>query len=115
MVISNSKGFHHQNLRKRIHQKYEKYPHPDKFKRFMDKFIFFIAIIGPIMTIPQILKIFVNQTAAGVSLISWSTYIFIGSGWLIYGIIHKEKSIIFANIAWIIVQIFVIAGILIHG
>ena len=111
----NTKGFHHHNIRKRIHQKYETYPHPDKFKRVLDKTIYIIGIIGPIMTIPQLIKIWVEKNASGVSAISWCAYLITAIFWLIYGIAHKEKPIIFTNILWIILEAIIIVGTIIYG
>ena len=48
-----SRAFHHFHVRKRVHKNLEKYPHPDKWKNFLDRFIIFIAMFGPIMTLPQ--------------------------------------------------------------
>jgi len=50
-------GHHHQHKRKRIHQKLEEYPHPNKFVRFYDKFIYFVGIEVPIITSSQVIKI----------------------------------------------------------
>lgn len=110
-----SHGPLHLHRRKRIHQKHEPYPHPDKFKRFYDKFILFFGIIGPLLAIPQLVKIWIEQNAAGVSLFSWIAFLCIATSWLVYGIIHKEKPIIVSNIIWIIVDILIIIGIFIYG
>jgi len=52
-MVHNILGLHHLDLRKRIHLKKEKYPHPDKFKNFIDKAIFIVGIIGPLFAIPK--------------------------------------------------------------
>jgi uncharacterized protein with PQ loop repeat len=107
-------GLHHFHLRKRI-SKGEKYPSRNKFKRFIDNSILFVSIIGPIMTIPQVVEIWYGQNAAGVSLTSWTTYLFSAIFWLSYGLIHKEKPIIIANGLMIILEIFIIVGTIIYG
>ena len=84
-------------------------------KKALDKSIIFIGILSPIMTIPQIYKIFSNQSADGLSMISWITYIIVGSFWLTYGIVHKEKPIILVNIGWIIVNTGTLIGIILYG
>jgi len=109
-----SKGLHHFHKRKRIHQKHEPYPHPNKLKRFIDKFIYVVSIIGMVFTIPQITKIWIGKTAAGVSLISWVSYLFGAVFWLAYGILHKEKPIIFSYSIWILLEISIILGILVY-
>ncbi len=58
-------GMHHLHKRKRVHEKLEKYPHPEKFKRFIDKVIYVFAIVGPLMNLPQLYKIWGDKTAQG--------------------------------------------------
>jgi len=106
--MANNIAVHHLHKRKRIHEKHEVYPHPDKWKNRLDKIIYFIAIIGPLMFLPQIIKIWMEQDAQNISLITWSTYLIFGFLWLLYGIVHKEKPIIFANILWIILDAIII-------
>ena len=108
-------SFHHLHKRERIHKKHEKYPHSNKWKNLLDKVIYFIAIVGPLISIPQVLKIWSEQTAEGLSLFTWSGYLFGGFFWLAYGIMHKEKPIILTNCLWIIINIGIISGILIYG
>lgn len=67
------------------------------------------------MTIPQVTKIWIDKNASGIAVISWVTYLITTIFWLIYGIMHKEKPIIFLNIIWIFLQISIIVGTLIYG
>ena len=108
-------GLHHFHRRKRIHKKHEPYPHPNKWKRFMDRAIYIVGIFGPIMTLPQLTKIWVEKNASGVSLISWTAFLLYAIFWLIYGIMHREKPIIFAYILWVTLQAIVVIGIIIYG
>lgn len=61
---SSSKNWHHLNLRKRFYQNLEQYPSSDQFKNVLDKLVVLAGVFGPIMTIPQILKIWVEQEVA---------------------------------------------------
>jgi uncharacterized protein with PQ loop repeat len=99
-------------MRKRIHEKHEQYPNPDKWKRLLDKIMYAVGVIGPILTIPQAYDIWHNQSATNVSLIAFSSYLVMACMWLLYGITHKEKVIIFANISWIVVDLTVVLGII---
>ena len=62
-MVGNIQGEHHFSKRKRIHTKFEPYPNPDKFKRFMDKAFFIVGIFGPVMAMPQALRIWIWQDA----------------------------------------------------
>jgi len=114
-MVKDAHGPHHFHRRRRIHQKHEKYPHPDKLKRYMDHAIYFGALITPIMTLPQVAKIWVDKNASGISLISWVTYLFAAFFWLAYGIVHKEKPIILTNVLWIGLHSVIIAGTILYG
>ena len=113
-MAKNISAIHHYHKRKRVHKKLEKYPHPDKFKRIIDKIIYIAAFAGPIMTIPQVIGIWVGKNSSGVSVISWISYAILSSIWLIYGIVHKEKPIIISSIIWIILDIFIVVGVILY-
>ena len=106
---------HHYHKRKRIYRNYEPYPSRKRSKRFMDKIVYLVAILGPIMTIPQFLKVYVEQNVSGLSLISWSSYFLINIVWLCYGILHKEKPIVLAYSAWMIMNGLIALGIVVYG
>jgi len=110
-----SKGTHHLSKRRRIHKKQEPYPHPDKRKRYLDKIIYVVGVLGPIMTIPQVLKIWVDKDASGVSGISWFSFLIFAVIWIVYGVVHKEKPIIFTYSLWVLLDIFIIIGIIMYG
>lgn len=110
-----TEGLHYFHIRKKIHQKHEPYPHAHKFKNFIDKIIYPVGIIGPLMTIPQLVKIWVGQDATGVSIISWSAYLVIAIFWLFYGTIHKEWPIILSNVLWILMDVAIVLGIFYYG
>jgi hypothetical protein len=52
-------GRQHIHLRKRIHQNYKEFPHPDKKIRILDNVCMVFSVIMPATTIPQIYKIYV--------------------------------------------------------
>ena len=80
----------------------------------MDKIIYIIALLWPILTIPQIWNIWVEKNASWLSLFTWWAYLASAILWLTYWIIHKEKAIIFANILWTIVNTIVIIWTIIY-
>ena len=110
-----TKGMHHLHVRKRVHQNLEPFPHPNKYKAFLDKIIYVVGISGPIMTLPQVFKIYLEKSAGGVSLISWSWYLFTAIIWLFYAIVHKEKPLIISNIFWILIEIVIVIEIIIYS
>jgi uncharacterized protein with PQ loop repeat len=109
-----TQAMHHLHRRKRVYQKLEPVPHPDPRIRFLDKAIYVAGVLGPFFTIPQILKIWMGREALGVSLWSWIGYLALSVVWLIYGMAHKDKPIILMNGLNIVIQIFVILGIIVY-
>lgn len=107
--MPHSKGLHHYHLRKR------KDIPPTKLKRFFDKAVLIVGIITVLLSIPQITKIFLEKTAAGVSTVTWVTFLISAVFWFAYGIIHKEKPIIITYAGWIIIDLLVVIGILIYS
>lgn len=79
---------------------------------FLDKFIYIVGALGPIMTLPQAMQVWTTHEVQGLSLISWLSYTILSFFWILYGFVHKEKSIIFAHILWVIADVSVVLGIL---
>lgn len=114
-MANHSSGMYHQQRRKRVHQKYEPYPHPKRGIRVYDKIIYLAVIAAPIMNIPQLWKIWSERSASGVSIISWAAFSLISVMWLIYGILHKEKPVIVMNLALIFLQLSIAFGAYLYG
>ncbi len=108
-------AIHHIYKRKRYHDKLLQYPHPNKWIRFLDNFLVVIAVIGPLLTLPQIYKILTQKTAEGISLLTWGCYAFFNIPWLIYGVVHREKPIIVAYVGWFIVNCSVLIAAIIYS
>ncbi|MDP3970192.1 MAG: hypothetical protein Q8P90_00665 [bacterium] len=106
---------HHQKKR---HRKKNK-PHPitehPTFKKYIDRVVYVVAFIGPLMTIPQITKVWTEPGAEGVSVISWSTYFGLNFFWLTYSILHKEKPLILTSVLWIVANGLVALGAIVNG
>ena len=80
-----------------------------------DNLIYLGGILGPIVTIPQLIEIWLNKNASGVSVISWTAYLVGAIFWLFYGLVHKERPIIFTYGIWIIIDILIVIGAIIYG
>ena len=105
------KGLHHLHQRKRLYEKHEPYPHPDRAKRIMDRLIYVFAVLAPILSLPQLIGIWVYRNSAGVSALTWGLLGVMAFFWLLYGIMHREKPIILTNVLWIIFDAAIVIGI----
>lgn len=82
---------HHKILRDRASRKQSASP----LIKWFDRLLIVAGIMTVIMTIPQVLEIWLNKSADGVSTISWAYYVFYSVMFTIYGVIHKEFPIVF--------------------
>lgn len=103
-------GLFHIHKRKRAGKTLDPYPSSTFWIRALDQIAIAAGIIGPAMTIPQIWRIFYFQMAAGVSVLSWMSYTIIDIPFIIYGIAHKNKLILFTYILWFIANALVTIG-----
>ena len=74
-----------------------------------------MSIFTMIMTIPQVLAIWVGQQAAGVSIVSWSAYLASAVFWLWYGIRKRDSNIYLPCLGWIALDGAVITGAVVYG
>lgn len=81
---------------------------------FLDKLTFIVGIIGPFTVLPQIYSIFSSHSASGVSLTTWVLIFVVTFPWILYGIVHKEVSIIVSFILWEVMNLAVVIGVLIY-
>ena len=106
--------FHHIHRRKRLHVNHELYPHPEPWKRLLDNILLVLAGLTPLTSIPQLLKVFLEKDS-DLSLLSWSLYTIFCIPWILYGMTHKDKLIVFAYSANLGIHILIVYGILIYG
>ncbi len=114
-MANHSSGLPHQQRRKRIHEKYEPYPHPERVKRIYDHIIYGAVILAPVLNIPQVFKVWIEKDASGVSIITWGGFSIISVMWFIYGYLHKEKPVMIMNVALVFMQIIIVIGTLRYG
>jgi len=89
---------------KQLHKK-----HKQKKREPIDTLVYFAVIFGPLMTLPQVYSIWINQHN-DVSVISWVSYLIVAVIWLFYGIKHREKPIILVQLLWIALDILIVIG-----
>jgi hypothetical protein len=87
--------------------------HKKKWIIFIDKYIYLVAMVGIVMTLPQVYDIWFIHKVAGVSAVSWATYGLMSIIWIAYGLGHKEKVITYSNIVWVFLDFSIVAGVLI--
>jgi len=78
----------------------------------LDKVIFPIALISPIMIVPQVIQVWQNHQTAGLAVTTWIGFAFSSTFWTLYGIAHKDKAIMISSIIVVFLDILIVVGIL---
>lgn len=114
-MVVHPHGAHHLHKRLRMYQHYQPYPHPNQWVNLVDRLMVVAVTVGLVMTIPQVLLVWTMKTAAGLSLASWVTYVFTNTLWVIYGVVHRDKLLIISSLLFVIMQFFIVTGIILYG
>ena len=82
---------------------------------FIKRLLGGLSFFTMLMTVPQVLTIWVSHRAAGVSLLSWGAYLVSAAVWLWYGLQKRDKNIYLPCVGWILLDCAVIVGTLVYG
>ncbi|MBI2320276.1 MAG: hypothetical protein HYU75_25555 [Betaproteobacteria bacterium] len=74
-----------------------------------------MSIFTMLMTVPQVLTIWVSHQAAGVSTLSWGAYLLSAVLWLWHGLRLGDKNIYLPCIGWIALNGAVFVGAIVYG
>jgi uncharacterized protein with PQ loop repeat len=81
----------------------------------LERILRLLSVATMLMTVPQILTIWVEGNVSGISLISWTSYLFSACLWFVYGIRKHDKTIYLACIGWILLDSAVVIGVVVHS
>lgn len=84
-------------------------------KKRVELFALIAGIVQPLITLPQIITIYSNQSATDVSLLTWIGYLFFGITFLFYGVVFSLKPIWIGQIIWVTMQTITVIGILLYS
>ncbi|MEO8065567.1 MAG: PQ-loop domain-containing transporter [Candidatus Doudnabacteria bacterium] len=79
-------------------------------KLFLDDMAYVIGVLSAVFNIPQLVEIWVNKNATGVSSLSWTGFSLVSVFWLYYSIVHKEKALILTFSLTLILQAAIALG-----
>ena len=105
----------HVHRRKRSAKNLEPYPARTVTLRTLDRVIYAVGVIGPLMTIPQLVRIYSLRDASGVSALTWGAYALFDLPWIVYGIVHDERPITFSYVLWFFFNSAVFIGAVLYG
>jgi uncharacterized protein with PQ loop repeat len=105
----------HLHARKRGGKDLEPYPARTRWKRSLDRVIYAVGVIGPVMTLPQIVLIYAGRNATGVSALSFFAMALLDIPWILYGAVHGERPIMMTYTLWLLCNFAIAAGALMYG
>jgi uncharacterized protein with PQ loop repeat len=107
-------GLVHHHFHSRTHHSAQSTAKPSFWVIFLEKITIVAGVIGPLMVLPQIYKIYSSHDASGVSTLSWFAFGVLDIPFIIYGAVHKDTPIILTYTLWFIANFGVAIGAIIY-
>ncbi len=80
----------------------------------LEKVLRGLSVFTMLMTVPQVLTIWVERNASGVSLVSWISYLVSACLWFVYGLQKRDKTIYLACVGWVLLDAAIVIGVIIQ-
>jgi len=80
----------------------------------LEKVLRGLSVFTMLMTVPQVLTIWIERNAGGVSLISWVSYLIAACLWFVYGLQKHDKTIYLACVGWVLLDAAIVIGVIVH-
>ena len=81
----------------------------------LEKVLRGLSVFTMLMTVPQVLTVWIGRDAAGVSLVSWFSYLLAACLWFVYGVQKRDKTIYLACVGWVVLDAAIVVGVLVNG
>ena len=81
----------------------------------LEKVLRVVSVATMLMTVPQVLTIWIGRDAGAVSLVAWASYLFAACLWFVYGLRKKDKTIYVACMGWILLDAAVVIGVIVYS
>ncbi|MCL4360327.1 SemiSWEET family transporter [Patescibacteria group bacterium] len=105
-------GYHHWLHHRKLSGRPKRRQVSGRVARLFDESVYVAAFISVASNLAQLGKIIAAHSTQGVSIITWVGFLLGTIFWLGYGIVHREKPIIFANVCLFFVQGAIVAWLL---
>lgn len=80
----------------------------------MDRLTYLAAVVGPFLTIPQIVQIYTTQEVAGLNIYTRGLWIGVSIIRALHAHKTHDKPLLFNAIVFFVTEVIVVAGILIY-
>jgi uncharacterized protein with PQ loop repeat len=88
---------------------------PPRSETLFSRLLGAMSVFTMLMTVPQVLTIWVGHQAAGVSVVSWSAYLLSAILWFWYGLQKRDRNIYLPCVGWVGLDAAVIVGAVVYG
>ena len=88
---------------------------PSRSETLFSRLLGAMSVFTMLMTVPQVLTIWVGHQAAGVSVVSWSAYLLSAVLWFWYGLQKRDRNIYLPCVGWVGLDAAVIVGAVVYG
>ena len=86
----------------------------NKDRSYLYRLTLVAAMVQPLTTIPQVIKVYTTHNVAGLSLFTWLGYALVGLVFLAYGLRYKLLPIALTQVIWFSFQMSIVVGILLY-
>lgn len=86
-----------------------------EFKKIVSFMVYASVVLLPVLSLPQLIRIWIERSATGVSPITWFGFALFAVVWIFYGYYHQEKPIFYLNIALLLMDLAIAIGALLYG
>lgn len=79
-----------------------------------DHLMYVVAVVAPLLTVPQFLDVWIRKDVSGLSLFTWSAYAVMSFLWLLYWKEHHKTWILLGHIIILLLNSGIVLGILLY-
>ncbi len=108
-------GFHHLRRRARVSKGLEPFPSRVAWKRGLDYVMYGVGVLAPLALVPQIERVYTEQSAVGLSFTTWVFLCLFNGMWALYGLVHRDVQIFLANSLMLLFNGVILVGILLYS
>jgi uncharacterized protein with PQ loop repeat len=81
----------------------------------LEKVLRSLSVLTMLMTVPQVLAVWMGPDPGGVSLVSWVSYLVAACLWFVYGLQKRDKTIYLACVGWVVLDAAIVIGVIVRA
>jgi len=102
-------------MKMKLHHYFHPHHLAKKKSKTIDAFAYIFVIFGIIFLLPQVYKIYTEQQAGGLEIVTWVAFTIMGIFWLYYAIERDLKPLIISAVFKLFLNGVIVVGIVKYG